>query len=280
MKITGHTRVFGLIGHPVRHSLSPEMHNRLFEQLGVDAIYVAFDVHPDRGAGVADAIRVLELVGVNLTVPFKADILPHLDRVTRAAEEARSCNVVIHHEGFLTGYNTDGEGFARGYEEAFGPLPRGGRAMVLGAGGAGRAVAAALADRGLAAIDLLNRDPERARTSAEHLAAYFPGARFAARSLSADVFAALAPGADVIVNCTGGGAAATIAGFDVGALDPHAVWCDINYWMPDPPQLDACRRRGLRVQGGLPMLIHQGALSFELFTGLPVDPAQLRANLG
>ena len=88
MKVTGHTRVFGLVGHPVRHSLSPAMHTALFQRHGVDGVYVAFDVHPDQAGEVARAVRTLDIRGVNLTVPFKTAILPDLDHVTRAAAEA------------------------------------------------------------------------------------------------------------------------------------------------------------------------------------------------
>ncbi|RME28554.1 MAG: shikimate dehydrogenase, partial [Deltaproteobacteria bacterium] len=108
--ISARTRVFGLVGHPVRHSLSPAMYNELFQRYGLDAVYVAFDVDPTRAEAVADAVRTLGLVGVNLTVPFKERVLPALDHMTVAAEEAGAVNVVIHVGGTLTGYNTDGEG--------------------------------------------------------------------------------------------------------------------------------------------------------------------------
>jgi shikimate dehydrogenase len=277
--VSGHTLVFGLIGHPVRHSLSPAIHNRLFQDAGVDALYACFDVHPDQAPRVGAAIRTLDLRGVNLTVPFKAAILNDLDQVTRAVEEAHAANVVIHHDGHLTGYNTDGEGFVRGLEAEFGPVCAE-SALILGAGGAGRAVAAALADRGVARVTLMNRTLAASEEAVAHLSAYFPKTRYVAAPLSADAFVAAAPGAGLVVNCAAGPAAGLIDGLDVDRLDPDAIWCDINYWMASPPALARCRARGLRVQDGLPMLVHQGALSFELFTGVPVDPAHIRANLG
>jgi shikimate dehydrogenase len=280
VNVTGRTLVFGLVGHPVRHSLSPMMHGRLFESMGVDAVYVAFDVHPQRADRLADAIRTLDLRGVNLTVPFKGSILPDLDRVTRAAEEASAVNVVIQHEGFLTGYNTDGEGFCRAFEGKFGRVLGGRRALVVGAGGAGRAVAAGLADRGARSVTLLNRTAATAEAAVAHLQRYFPGTRFASAPLDADAFDRLARGADLVVNCTSGAGSAVVAGFRVDRLPASAIWCDINYWMDEPPALAACKARGLGVQDGLPMLVHQGALSFELFTGLPVDPVLIQADLG
>ena len=120
-RVSGATRVYGLIGHPVRHSLSPGMYNTLFARFDIDAVYVAMDVHPADAHKVADAVRALNVVGVNLTVPFKEAVIPHLDRLTVAAEEAGAVNVVTAVDGTLTGYNTDGEGFIRSLAEEGGP---------------------------------------------------------------------------------------------------------------------------------------------------------------
>jgi shikimate dehydrogenase len=270
--ISGTTQVFALIGHPVRHSLSPAMYNALFAELAIDAVYVAFDVFPTRAAGLAAALRTLDLRGANLTVPFKGAILGALDHRTRAVEEAQAANVVVQHDGRLTGYNTDGEGFVRAFEGAFGPV-KGLSAVILGAGGAGRAVAAGLADRGAAEVTLLNRSP--AEEHVTRLSAYFPDTRFATAALAQEVFAAL--DADIVVNCTSG--TDSSRALDLGHLRPTAVVCDINYWLPDPPLLASGRARGLRVQDGLAMLVEQGALSFELFTGVAVEPAHILARL-
>ena len=136
--ITGETRVFGLVGHPVRHSLSPAMYNALFDKFGIDAVYLAFDVRPEEADCVAEMIRVMGLVGVNLTVPFKERIMSGLDECTTAATEAGAVNVVTQIDGVLMGFNTDGEGFVRSLEEENGPEPKGMHAVMLGAGGAAR----------------------------------------------------------------------------------------------------------------------------------------------
>ena len=267
--ITGHTRIFGLVGHPVRHSLSPEMHTALFQKLGLDAVYVAFDVDPARADRVADAIRTLDLVGVNLTVPFKERVLPHLDHLTVAAQEAGAVNCVINLDGHLTGYNTDGAGLVGALDEEHGFVPAGTRVAVLGAGGAGRAAASTLAAEG-ATVHLLNRTVARAEAACERIDAT-PG------PLTADGFSAPF---DLVVNCLGGGAETLVEALPIEHLPDSAIWCDVNYWMPNPPRIAACRARGLRVSEGLGMLVHQGALSFELFTGHEVDPADLRAAIG
>ena len=277
--ITGHTRVFGLVGHPVRHSLSPAMYNTLFAQFGIDAVYLAFDVHPDESDRVADMIRVMGLIGVNLTVPFKERIVDGLDGLTAAAQESGAVNVVTQIDGSLMGYNTDGEGFVRSLEEEGGPNPEDLHAVILGAGGAARAVASGLLDRGASKITFLNRTKSRAVQAAEALGAGFPEASFDIRSLDATAFADAATSAQLVVNCTSGPASDVVAGFDVGKLAQTASWVDINYWMQHPPGQDACKEAGIRFHDGLGMLAHQGALAFELFTGHPVTGSEIRRFL-
>jgi shikimate dehydrogenase len=271
--ISGHTRVFGLLGHPVRHSLSPEMHSTLLRELGIDGVYVAFDVDPTRAHLVGDAIRTLDLVGVNLTVPFKTAILPQLDHLTRAAKEAGAVNVVTQLEGTLSGTNTDGIGLYLALQEEHDFQAQGSTCVILGAGGAARAIAAHLASEGADRIELHNRSPGRAQESCAHLSSFYPHTVFQPCPLGT------LPPCDLVVNALSGGAQATVAAMDLTSLPAHAIWCDINYWMKSPPQLAACAARGLRTSTGLGMLIHQGALSFELFTGHPVDPARIRAFL-
>lgn len=268
--ISGQTRIFGLVGHPVRHSLSPEMHTALFARFGLDAVYVAFDVDPRRAGEVADAVRTLDVVGVNLTVPFKERVLGDLDHLTVAAREAGAVNVVINVDGFLTGYNTDGAGLVASVAEEHGFAPKGARCAVLGAGGAGRAVAASLVAGG-AEVHLFNRTLSRAESAAEELGLH-------ARALTPDAFEASPY--SLVVNCLSGGAEALVEALPIAHLDADAVWVDANYWNPSPPRLDACKARGLRTSTGLGMLIHQGALSFELFTGHPVEASELRDIVG
>ncbi|MFZ5475327.1 MAG: shikimate dehydrogenase [Myxococcota bacterium] len=273
--ITGHTRVFGLVGHPVRHSLSPAMHNELFRRLGVDAVYVTFDVSPDHAGDVAAAVRSLALAGVNLTVPFKERVLPGLDRLSPAAALAGAVNVVLREGESLVGHNTDGEGYVRALAEELDVRPAGRDCAVLGAGGTGRAVAAALAGEGARAVRLYNRTLARAEAAVAALAPRFPGVAITAAPLAAFDGAPH----DLVVNCTSGGAAPMVAGLSIEGLRPGAVWTDANYWMADPPQLATCARRGVRIQRGIGMLLHQGALSFELFTGLRVGSEAVRGVL-
>lgn len=277
--ITGRTRVYGLVGHPVRESLSPGMHNALFRRKRIDAIYVAFEVDPADAAGVARSVRTLGLGGVNLTVPFKERILPDLDALSPEAQVAGAVNVVVREGSRLVGHNTDGRGYVEALRKELGVGPEGRTAVVLGAGGTGRAVAAALAEAGAAAVTVLNRTTSRAERATEALARAFPGCRFAAGTLDAPSFARLAPAADLVVCCVAAAGVEAVRSLPVDGLRPGAVWTDANYWMPDPPPLAACAARGVRVQRGIGMLMHQGARSFALFTGVAVDPEEVRGVL-
>jgi shikimate dehydrogenase len=269
------TRVFALIGSPVRQSLSPSMHNTLFERLKIDAIYVALEVDPAKAEAVADAVRVLQLGGVNLTVPFKERVLPFLDELTQDAAAAGAVNVVVNQGGKLVGHNTDGAGFLRALQEELEADVVGQRVGILGAGGTGRAVAAACAGAGATQITLYNRTLSRAEQAVGIFQKIFPKASFEARELLPYAFMQH----DRVVNCTAPAASALIAKLPVACLKPGAIWTDANYYIVDPPNFAACARGGIRLQRGIGMLMHQGALSFELFTGVPVGIAQVRGVL-
>lgn len=271
--ITGRTAVYALLGRPVRHSRSPEVHNALLAHHGLDAVYVCLEL-PEGPVELAPVLRCL--AGANLTVPFKAAVLGDLDEISPLARALGAVNTVVHRDWRLIGDNTDAEGFVAGLEEAFGPLrPR--QVAVLGAGGAGRAVAAGAALRGADEVRLINRSRERAERAAADLAPHFPETRFTAGSLTRD---ALSWGPDLVVNATTGPAAAAVGALTLDRLPDDAIWCDLNYWMADPPCLAACRSRGLRVQEGLPMLVHQAVLAFRRFTGVEADPAVAWRALG
>lgn len=277
--ITAQTRLYGLIGHPVRHSLSPAMYNELFRRFGLDACYLAFDVDPQRANEVGQAIRTLDLVGVNLTVPFKEKILPQLDHITLAAQEAGAVNVVIGVDGWLTGYNTDGEGLVCALLEHGVKDLHEREVVVLGAGGTARAVSAALLDRGIQRLALLNRTVERAEDAARALGRVARNVAVETGPLSAAEFREQARGARLVINCTSGPAAETIANFDPGILGTEALWVDANYWMKEPPLMGRCQELGVDFMTGHGMLLHQGALAFELFTGHPVSASVIREFL-
>ncbi|HEX2850872.1 MAG TPA: shikimate dehydrogenase [Acidimicrobiales bacterium] len=259
--ISGATRVAGVIGDPVAHSLSPALHNAAFQALGLDWVYAAFPVP----AGAANAVaavagmRALGIAGLNVTMPHQAEVIRGLDRLSPTAQRLHAVNT-IHWEGDdLVGDNTDGAGFldALRYDEGFDVADR--TAVVFGAGGAARAVVLALAGAGAAEIVVVNRT---AATGAQCVALAGDAGRLGDER---DV-----PSADVVVNATPIGMIG--ANEDDLLLDPsllHAgqVVVDLVYHPLRTPLLRAAKEQGAAGVSGLGMLIHQAAHAFRLWTG-------------
>jgi shikimate dehydrogenase len=263
-EITGHTRVFALLGSPVAHSESPRLHNAWFEASGLDAVYVALETPP--GTDLAPLLG--GLAGANLTIPHKTAVVPLLDEWGPDVEATGAANTVVRRERRLVGRNTDVEGLGRAVDE-LGLELAGTTAVVLGAGGAGRAVVAALARRSVRRVVWLNRSQERLSKAiaASRTRLDLDGGDLAA-------FSAVAAEASLVVNATSGAASRAVEALDVDRLPESAAWVDLNYWMPDPPALERAAARGLRTQRGDRMLWHQAVLAFEAFTGreAPVLP--------
>lgn len=245
------------------------MHNAAFAELGLDWIYVACEVAPGDVEAAFAGARALGVGGLSVTIPHKAAALAAVDEVTDAARAVGAVNTVVPAgAGRLRGDNTDGAGFLASLaDEGFDPAGR--SCVVVGAGGAARAVVHALAGAGAASVIVVNRTPARAEAVAALAGA---GGRVGA---AADV-----AGADLVVNATPLGMAGTSAGdlpFDAGMLREGQLVVDL---VPNPavtPLMRAARDRGARVAGGLGMLVHQGALAFEQWTGQPAPVGVMRA---
>ena len=242
---------------------------------GTNAVYVAFEVNPSQAKEVAESIRTLGLSGVNLTVPFKESILPYLDELTLSAQQAGAVNAVALRDGRLIGHNTDGAGFLAAMHQEQGFSPSDKKCVILGSGGAARAIAASLTTHGASQIYLLNRTVRRAEQAIESLEPLSSSTELHASSLNTASFRHAAKDADLVVNCLGGGAEEAVLALPVEVLPEHAIWADINYWMHNPPQIEACAQRGIATSNGLGMLVHQGALSFEWFVDQSVPVEQV-----
>lgn len=277
--VTGRTAVYALLGHPVAHSASPALHNGWFAALGVDAVYVALEIDPSLGARVVDALRVLPLAGCNLTIPFKQDVVPSLDALDGLAAAAGVVNTIVREGARLVGHNTDGDGFLDGLREIGRGDVRGAKAVVLGAGGAGRAVAAALVREG-ADVVVLNRTPSRAQAAVDAIRGLRDGARPVADALTPERFAAHVVDADLVVQATSGSGAGAVAALGVDEVPEAALWVDLNYWMDAPPLWSALGARGVARQDGSAMLRRQAARAFRLWTGLDPEPVRARDRLG
>ncbi len=257
--ITGQTRLAAVIGHPVGHSLSPRIHNAAFAATGLDWVYVALDVAPGEAVAALDGMRALGIAGLSVTMPHKDAVAAAVDELTPEAAALGAVNCVVNRDGHLIGHNTDGDGFVRGLRADLGFEPVGRHCVVVGAGGAGRAVVLALVRHGAERVVVINRDQRRAT-----VAAGLAGDRGAVGTV-ADLAAA-----DLVVNATsmGMGADGSLA-FPVEGVPEGAIVVDLVYDPPVTPLLLACERRGIRATNGLGMLVHQAAVAFELWTGVP-----------
>ena len=269
MRISGQARLAGIMGWPVSHSRSPALHNFWIEEHGIDAAYVPLPVPPERLEQALRALPALGFRGCNLTLPHKEQALAIVDRVDPLARRIGAMNtVIVAADGSLEGSNTDVYGFRENLDEYVSDWdPGAGPAIVLGAGGAARAIVAALIEGGIAEIRLVNRTMARAETIARDLAA--PGHRITVHPWARRDGAL--HGAGLLVNTTSlGMTGEPELDIDLTRLPAAAVVVDIVYVPLETGLLAAARRRGHRTVDGLGMLLHQGRPGFEAWFGTPV----------
>jgi shikimate dehydrogenase len=268
--ISGGTRVVALLGFPVEHSRSPAMHNAAFEALGLDYRYLPFAVPPPLLKDAIRGLRALGAAGANATIPHKERVIPLLDAISRDARVIGAVNTIVRRGVRLIGHNTDAQGFLRAFREDTGVTVRGGRFLVVGAGGAARAVVAALAMSGARSVTVANRSTARARGMIARFRRLFPGVQWAVTSLGAPPAAV---GIRAVIQCTSVGMRPDDPSpLPRGWLSPAVAVYDLVYNAPTAllREADAV---GARCAGGLGMLLHQGALAFALWTGrrAPLD---------
>ena len=266
------TRLVGVIGSPISHSLSPLLHNSAFAALGLGATWhsLAFDVAPGQAADALAAMRRADISGLSVTMPHKADVVALVDECTEVAQRLNAVNCIVRTEGVLLGTNTDGEGFVASLARGADFTPAGRRCVVIGAGGAARAVVLALANAGASRVSVLNRTSERATT-----AAALAGRAGSVVSLGTRAVAEAVGSADLVVNATPFGmAGASPAGADPWLVAPQLlhegqVAADLVY-APRPTRwLVEAAAAGARSVDGLGMLVHQAAAQLVLWTGEP-----------
>jgi shikimate dehydrogenase len=262
LNINGQTKLVGLIGYPVEHSLSPAMHNSAFAALSLNWCYVPLPVPPERLGEAVAGLRALGLAGVNVTVPHKEAVMSYLDEVTPAAQAIGAVNTIVVRKG-LIGHNTDWQGFLTALSEG-GFDPQGKRAVVLGAGGAARAVVHALARAG-AQVTVLNRTLARAQALIQDFSPLFPALPLTLQTLEEQT-----AGAHLLVNATPVGmwpqVDQSIWPEDL-PFPGHLTVFDLVYNPRQTKLLRQAEAVGAKVIGGLGMLVHQGAAAFELWTG-------------
>lgn len=242
-----------LIGNPVSHSLSPVMHRAAFKAMNLNADYQAFLVHDLKGA--VRCIRAHGIHGVSVTIPFKESVIPYLDAVDKDVRHIGAVNTILNQNGKLTGFNTDARGFISALQEI--TNPRGKRVVILGAGGAARAVAYALIQSG-AEVIITNRTQEKAEKLASKFSCAF--VPWNNREKMA---------ADILVNTTSVGMypQVAISPFDGRYLSQFELVVDIIYNPEETRLLKLARQAGAKTLGGIEMFIYQGAEQIRLWTG-------------
>jgi shikimate dehydrogenase len=273
--ISGKTRIYGIFGYPVEHTFSPGMHNAAFKRLEMDACYVPFAVGPDKLGDAVRAILPLGLCGLNVTVPHKEKVLAYLDALSEEARLIGAVNTIEVKEGKLIGHNTDGRGFLRALKENAGFHPKGKKFLFIGSGGAARAVGFSLALAGAKKITF--RDIEKIK--ADSLVSDIREKTGAdAVSIEEEALAAGAAEADCVINATPLGLRKTDP-LPLGKdriLKKHLI-CDLVYNPPETALLKAARARGAERLSGLGMLLYQGVIAFEIWTG-KTAPAPVMKN--
>lgn len=274
--LSGHTKPYAVLGHPIGHTLSPVMHNASILSLGLDAIYLAFDVHPDRLLEVLPAMQAMGFGGVNLTIPLKEVAFRGLKELDESARLLGAVNTVQFTDGGMIGHNTDGYGFLKAMEEAFGEALTGAKVFVLGCGGAGRAVALMCAGAGAAELMLAEVDEAKRTGVAAELKKLYPGVKVVHATGAAEDCRA----ADVVVQATPVGMKQT----DAPLLGPDSFRAgqrafDLIYMYPETVFMKQARLGGARTANGLGMLLHQGARAFAIWSGREPDVEAMRSAL-
>jgi len=271
MEISGKTQICGVIGDPIQHTLSPAMHNAAFEHLKLDLVFVAFRVTPDELENAVRGVRALGIRGLNVTMPHKNSVTEFLDEADPAVKFLRAANTILNQSGRLRGFNTDGVGALRALKQN-GVNLAGKKVLLLGAGGAAKAIAFSLAKE-VDELCILNRDAAKARELAIVLEPF--GKKIVGNELSPKQIQQELQGSDVLINATSVGmtpyASESIVKPDW--LKPELTVMDIVYNPVETKLIRDAKASGAQVINGVEMLLYQGAASFEIWAGgkAPVD---------
>jgi shikimate dehydrogenase len=277
-EITGETKLCGVIGDPIEHTMSPAIHNAAFIQMGLDYIYIPFHVREKELDKAIGGMRALNIRGLNVTLPHKVTIIPFLDELDSLAEKIGAVNTITNNSGVLKGSNTDASGFL---QALLGKSiePKGKNVVILGAGGASRAISFILAERG-AHLVILNRRLERAEELAGRLSVSFDKEVRALELVGDDLTQVLGE-ADILVNTTSVGMSPKISETPVLSklLRSGLVVADIIYNPIKTRLLREAEEAGAKTIDGVDMFVWQGALAFELWTGVKAPVKVMRAEV-
>jgi len=266
MGISGKTRVCGVIGDPIEHTLSPTIHNAAFNHLKLDFVFLAFRVKAADLENAVRGMRGLGIHGLNVTMPHKSTVISFLDEVDPTVKFLGSANTILNKDGKLSGFNTDGVGALKALRENGAELS-GKKVLLLGAGGAAKAIAFALAKE-VGELVVLNRAVEKATELAEALGRMF-NKKIVGGALSPDVIAKNLRDSDILINATSGGMKPNLSQSLVAPqwLKPNLTVMDIVYNPVETKLAKDAKAAGAKMISGVEMLVYQGAASFEIWTG-------------
>ena len=280
MLLSGKSKIYGILGDPVAHSLSPLMHNFAFDRYDIDAVYVPFNVATNSLSMAVGGLRALNVAGFNVTIPHKESIVPLLDHIDPVAKLIGAVNTVVNDCGSLIGYNTDASGFMRAVQAELNFTPHNKEVLFLGAGGASRAAIVGLAEAGTKSIVIANRNVKRAYGLADYMALCFPAVNFSAVGYDSSDYINALSNADLIINATSVG----LNGEDVNILPleyvkSSALMFDMVYSFSETPFVKLARRANMVCTDGLGMLAAQGEDAFYLWTGVRLTTGFMRDYL-
>lgn len=269
MEIKATTRIYGIFGHPVSQSLSPAMHNAAFVHLGLDCVYLAFDVDPRNIDRAVSSIRNLGLCGVNVTIPHKQSVMAGLDEIAPEASMVGAVNTIVNENGRLRGYNTDVSGVLRALHSELEFVPKDKSVFIVGAGGASRAVIVAMCTGGAGSVAIANRTYSKAQELSEEFSARFGDVRFSAAPLEDEErIARMMERTDIVINCSSAGMGdIEPLRLPLDVLGESCVVYDLVYKPPVTPLVRDSGALGLKAESGLGMLLYQGVDAFEIWTG-------------
>lgn len=278
----------GLIGYPVAHSRSPQMHNAAFREIGFEAEYALWETPPGTLAERVASLRAPEMLGANVTIPYKEDVVPLLDECDVLAARIGAVNTIVKRNGKLVGYNTDAPGMIRALAECpdYPFDARGKETVILGTGGAARAAAVALTEAGARSVCIIGRNKARIELLLYHLLASYKTlasqTRFEGTLFTKPRATSMLQLADLVINATSVGLTSSDDPLliDVNQIPVGSLVMDMVFNVGLTPLLQAARAHGCFVMHGLSMLLYQGTLAFELWTDRDAPVEVMRKALG
>ena len=273
MQITGQTKIVGIIGDPIKHSRSPQIHNAAITALGLDYVYVPFHVQPDDLGAAIEGFKATNVVGINVTIPHKQNVILYLDEISREATLIGAVNTLIFKDGGIIGENTDAPGFLQAMQEEGLDVPQGGSAVIIGAGGSARAVVVALALAGIRTICIANRTVSRAIALATDLSEQTDASIYGIGLDDPKLSNAVGTSQLIVNTASTSMDVSHPLLIDPEWLAPQSIVYDIVYTPPETRLLQAAAEKDCHTIGGLGMLVHQGAIAFKKWTGVnpPVE---------